>query len=266
MSDNNLNNENEELENQEPETTDNDVVEEAAQDVEEEIAAKESVLGVNAEQAVDGVGEPAVQFAQAEQIVTEDMGKKSAAPIIIGIVAVLVVIAIAIGAYLFINRNPYNRMGYINVSGKTIGEVAESLGKDLDEFLAEFELPAKMPADTTEAAAYYTIPASKIAEINGLELDQLKTMLKLDDTVNEKTPWGEAEGNIKLADYIGGDDYVEEFKEFYSLQDTVTGETLWKDIRNQVDQYNLEQRLKSEEDNAEPTVDPMVSGDLVPAE
>lgn len=166
------------------------------------------------------------------------------------VVAVIVVAAIVFGLLKFLNRNPYNAMGYVNVSGRTIGEVAADAGVELDQFLANYGLPADMPADTEEAAAYYNIPVKYIAQMYGMDIDSLKSMLGLGDDVTEDTPWGEAEGKSPLSKYIG-EDNLEEFKKEYGLGDEVTADTLWGEIRNIVDSKTLADREAQEQMDAE---------------
>lgn len=141
-----------------------------------------------------------------------------------------------------IETNPYNRMGYVDISGKTVQDIANTQGLTLEAFLKLYKLPEDMPGNTTEAAAYYTIPAGIIAEMNGLDFAALKDGLKLPENVTEDTPWGEAEGGITVADYIGGEDKLAEFKEKYGLGDEVTGATTWKEVRNKVDTVTKKER------------------------
>jgi hypothetical protein len=112
-----------------------------------------------------------------------------------------------------------------------------------------------MPGDTTEANAYYSIPAGVVAEMNGLDFATLKAMLKLPDDVTEDTAWGIAEGGILLADYIGGADKVDAFKAQYGFGDEVTAETPWGELRNTVDTITLEQRKAEEAAAAEAEVE-----------
>lgn len=196
--------------------------------------------------------------------VKKGSGGKIAAIVII-IVAVLAIAAVCV--YKIATRNPYNNMGYINVSGRTIGEVASQAGyNSVDEFLAEYGLPADMPEDTEESAAYYSIPVSKIAQMYGMEVADLKELLGLGDDVTDTTPWGEAEGKATLAKYIG-EDNLDEFKQEYGLGDEITGETLWGEVRNIVDKKTLEAQKaaadaeKNNADNSTPVGDEDVSGD-----
>lgn len=226
--------ENKNLENEVIEETTEEVVETVEETAEEVAETAEEVV----EEAAEVAAEPVVEVA-------EEVKKGSKKGAIIAVVVALVIIVTAVVTSMM-DFNKYNKMGYVDISGKTVQDIADAQGVTLAEFLEAYHLPEDMPGDTTEAAAYYTIPTGIVAEMNGLDFETLKTMLKLQDTVTEETPWGEAEGGILLADYIGGADKVDAFKEQYGLGDEVTAETPWGEIRNTVDTITLEKR-KAEE-------------------
>lgn len=232
----------------------NEIIEEATQEATEE-AVEEAVNGTAEEAAEESAQD--TDESQEEVVLTEEIpeeikkGSKTGAIIAVAVALVIVVAAVVTSTLDF---NKYNKMGYVDISGKTIQDIADAQGVTLSEFLETYELPSDMPGNTTEAAAYYTIPAGIIAEMNGLDFETLKAMLKLPDDVTEDTPWGEAEGGILLADYIGGEDKVEAFKEQYGFGDEVTSETTWGEIRNQVDTVTKEKneaKAAAEEDELE---------------
>ena len=172
------------------------------------------------------------------------------------ITAVIIIVAalILIGGSVFgmskaglFTTNKYNKMGYVNISGRTLEDVAADADMTVDEFKEEYQLPEDMTGDTYESAAFYNIPTGKIAEMYGMEFSDIIELLALPDTVTETTPWGEAEGEAPLKNYVG-EESVDAFKEEYELGDDVTGDTKWKDIRNIVDQKALDQRLAQEEE------------------
>ncbi len=213
---------------------------------------------------VDELSQEDIEYVtqQVEEIVTKKSGAGKVVAIVIVIVAVLA--AVGFGAFKYLTRNPYNEMGYINVSGRTIAEVAAEAGMGIDEFLATYSLPADMPEDTEESAAYYNIPVSKIAEMYGMDTAGIKEMLGLGDDVTDTTTWGEAEGKTTLAKYIG-EENIDAFKTEYGLGDEVTGETLWGEIRNIVDAKTVEMREAAEAEAAkaaeEGTADPEADAD-----
>lgn len=208
--------------------TNEEIVEEAIEEVETEQTAAE------VEPQAD-----AIEIAEPEEI-----KKGSKIGVVIAVAAAVIVIAAAIITSMM-ETNKYNKLGYIDISGKTVQDIIDAQGMELSEFLEMYSLPADMPADTTESAAYYTIPTKKIAEMYGMDFDTLKTSLNIPDTVTEDTTWGEAEGEIALADYVG-EDNLASFKEQYGLGDEVTGETKWKEIRTIVDTKQKEAREAQE--------------------
>lgn len=227
-----------------------EAVETAAGEAAEAVEEAEVNAETPGESAVDTSENPdeAISFDEAA-VINADEQKKSlpTAKIALGAVAVLVVAAIIVLAIIFAPRlfNKYNKAGYVDVSGRTIAEVAESAGMDLKDFLDSYGLPSDMPANTSESAAYYTIPCSRMATMYGMDFETLKSTLELPDTVTEDTPWGEAEGEARLSVYVG-EDNLDSFKEQYGLGDEVNGDTQWKEIRNIVDEYNRQQRIESE--------------------
>lgn len=230
-----------------------EVVEEAAPEVTEEA---EEVIEETAEEAEE-IAEEAFEDEDIEIVFdetlepTEVKAKGKAGKIVaIAVVAVIVIAAVVFGLFKLLNKNPYNEMGYVNVSGRTIAEVAADAGVELDQFLANYGLPADMPGDTEEAAAYYNIPVKYIAQMYGMDTESLKGMLGLGDDVTEDTPWGEAEGKSPLSKYVG-EENLEAFKAEYGLGDEITGETLWGEIRNIIDNKTLADREAQEQMDAQ---------------
>lgn len=219
---------------------------EAVEEVAEEVAAEEFVEEAAEEISEETTEEPVEEVAE-EPVVTEvvpepEETKKGSKKVgIIAVIVALIVIAAAIVTST-IDFNKYNRMGYVDISGQTIGDLAEQQGITLEEFLDMYSLPKDMTADTTEAAAYYNIPVGRIAQMYGMDFETLKTTLNLGAEVVAETPWGVAEGEVTLGDYVGAEN-VDAFKAQYALGEDVTAETKWKEIRNIVD---TEQKLARE--------------------
>ena len=254
----NKNLENEIIEKAAEETATEEIVEEVIETTED---AVEEVIETadDAEEVIEEAAEvvaEAVEELEATEEIPEEAKKGSKMGAIIAIIVAAVIIIAAVATSMM-NFNKYNKLGYVDISGKTVQDIADAQGITLAEFLEAYSLPADMPGDTTEANAYYSIPTGVIAEMNGLDFATLKSMLKFQDDVTEETPWGIAEGGILLADYIGGADKVDAFKEQYGLGDEVTAETPWGEIRNTVDTIELEKRQAEEAAAA--------TGDLVDA-
>ncbi len=213
------------------EETANETAEEVVEEITEAVEEVVEEIAEEAEETTNEVAEIAEEVAK-EVMEPESIKKGSKIGAIIAVVVAIVVIAAAVLTSV-IETNKYNKMGYVDISGLTVQDILDQQGMSLEDFLAMYDLPADMPADTTEAAAFYNIPMAKMAEMNGTDFVTLKEALKFPETVTEDTPWGVAEGELKLKDYIG--DNLDRFKEQYGLGDEVTGETQWKEVRTVVD-------------------------------
>lgn len=149
-----------------------------------------------------------------------------------------------------VSDNPYNNLGYLNVSGRTMSDVAAEADMPLDELLEKYHLPADLPPDTYESAAYNMIPFGVIIEMNGFTgmetVESAKRVLELPDWITYDTPWGEAIDEAPLRAYIG-EEYLENFKAYYGLNDTVNGDTLFKEVRRIVDAKEKENVSSSAE-------------------
>jgi len=132
------------------------------------------------------------------------------------------------------STNRYNNMGYVDISGLTIQDMADNQKISLSDFLSKYGLPENMPADTTESAAYYTIPVKIMAQMYGMDYETMKETLNFPDYVTEDTPWGDAEGEVTLEYYIGIEN-IQDFKDVYFFGDEITADTKWKEVRYTVD-------------------------------
>ena len=238
----------EEIVSEAQETAAEEVAEAAAQTAEN--IAGEADDEITADAVADDLsydGDSAEYFVENTEV------KKTpvAAIVCAAVAAVLVIAALVLYfmGYFGLWFNKYNRK-YINTTGRTISEVADTAGMTVKEFLELYDLPKSMPANTYESAAFYTMPASKVAEMYGTTFDDLKEQFGLPDGVSEKDAWGDVEGEITLDTYTNGN--VDAFKEYYGLGDEVTGETKIKEVRNTIDQKTKEQvdAQKAEEEAA----------------
>lgn len=218
-------------------------------------------------------GEPIIAQSTGDwgSATMSEPAKKSKAVVIAIIAAIVIAVAaIGIGGYIFMEQslginylsfNKYNRQ-YVDVTGRTIEEIATAQNQTVAEFLEEYSLPADMPKNTNENAAYYTIPAKNIAKMYGMDFATMKTMLSLGDDVTEDTPWGQIEGEMTVGDQIGGEENLASFKEKMGLDDKVTIDTKWKEIRMTIDRKSRQDRIKSEK---EPKQDaPAIDGGAAP--
>lgn len=252
--------ENKEFLNSNNEESVEDTAEEIAEETVEE--AMEDVAEETLEETAEDMAEEVSEAVEANEDFSESFDKevevpkkkKPVVPIIIAAAIVVLAAALFIGNRIYMKSyNPYNHMGYINTTGDTIADVAEKMGMTLEEFLAEYDLPADMRADTEEAAAYYMIPVSKIAEMYYTDFETFANYYGLDESVTADTPWGEALDSMTLNKMVG-EEYLEEFIEEYELGENVNGDTKWGEVRRQVDKINYE-RTKAQEKEAETAED-----------
>ncbi len=135
--------------------------------------------------------------------------------------------------------------GYIDVTGRTVAEVAKERGLTLEEYLSEYDLPPDMPGLVSETEANYTIPVHRMLDMYGMSFESFKQMFDIPDGIDENSPWGIAIGEAPVGAYIDmyvGKDSLEKFKEQYDLPDSVENDTKWKEVREQVDAAKKKQR------------------------
>lgn len=200
----------------------------------EEAAEKdENTEEISAEQAPQQTEESNPESAPAKK------NKKT----VIGVsVAAVVVIVAAVLLIMFKNTlfNPYIK-DYIDVNGITIGETADRQGMEYSDFLEFYDLPKDMPKSTPQQAAVYNIPAGRYAEaIVGWDFESMKQQLGWGDDITEETTIGDALDQTTIGNYVG-EDRFEEFKSTFGLDDSVTVDTLWGEVRNIVDTKQKEE-------------------------
>ena len=261
-----------------------EVVEEAAEAVEEaEEAAEEATEAEDAEEMEKTIEKVKAELSEVDLAVQEALAARDAADAVakaeknkklklIGIIAGIVIILAGVIISGFVSKdadgnmrinsysgwlpkltNKYNHMGYVDVTGNTIGDIAESMGVNVEDFKEEFGLPENMPASTSEMTAMYYIPADIYGGMYGLDFDTMKDILHIPDTTEDGEPitaetlWGVVQGEIAVADYVGdtGDgEAVKSFKEKLGFGDEVTGETKWKEVRKAVDESNRKAEIE----------------------
>ena len=219
-------------------------VEETAEKAEEIIEAAEEAVEEAAQEiaeTVEEIAEEATEIVEAAEEAAGDIvpPQKKKCPLCAIITAAVILVLAVFCTLLGLGKfpkiyNKYNHMGYVNITGKTIADIADEAGMDLSELLAQYNLPEDMPANTQESAAYYVMPVKTIAQMYGMSFDDMKELLGFGEDVTEDTEWGKAEGEVTLEKYIG-EDNLASFKEKYGFGDEVTLETKWKEVRKTVD-------------------------------
>ena len=123
----------------------------------------------------------------------------------------------------------------------TAEELADKMGMSFEDFITYYDLPEDLPKDLNSNAVEKTIPVGKIAEMNRYSsFDEFKESMGWDDSITEETRLGVALDKTQLKYYVGEEQF-EAFKAEYGFGDEITLETLYGDVRVQV-----EEKMKEE--------------------
>lgn len=251
---------------------------------EAEVAAEEAEADAEeAEEAAEGEEAPEEELSEVDKAVAQAMAERDAQEAqkkadklkktkMIAIIAAAVIVVGGVIGSGFVSRsasggirfntysgwlpksiNKYNR-GYVNVTDTTIGELADSMGIEVSDFLEEFELPADMPGSTYEMAAIYNLPTKVYCQMYYSDFETIKDLIGIPDktedgeAITEDTPWGVALDEVPVGKYIsdsGDGAELEKFKEQHGFGDEVTLETKWKEVRDTVDKASRKARRDS---------------------
>lgn len=233
----------------------------AAMDNEDEESTEEAEKYISKEMLLDEVivlrGENAA-LKKSNKII------KNVLRAIVAVVICAALIFAGIRVYKYV-YNPYNHMGYYNISGKTLADVAEDSGMSLEEVRFELRLPDDVKADTYWDAVEFIVPASYMAQVQyGVDFETIKQAFQFGDEITGMSTWGEAMDTMPLSVYCGSEEDVAEFAREYDLGDNVTGETLWGEVRKQVNKKQYEEYLAQQAtEKVEEDLDPPAEENLV---
>ena len=264
---------NEENENVEAQSTEEVVEELVPESIEENADTTDEQTAGEEEPAYEAVavdGDADIQLEENtvdnNQQLNGNSNKASKKTTIIAVVAAAVVVVGIVIAALFIfggpskvlnifpSSNKYNRE-FVDVTGRTIEQVADQSGMDLKQFLEMYGLPEDMPADTYENAAYYSIPMEKIAsKIYGIELSELREKMGIPDEIADDARWVDALDSLPLSKITSSTDF-DAFKQRFNLGDDITPDTKYGEVRKTIDEQQMQMRIESEKQNAEQSDD-----------
>lgn len=138
--------------------------------------------------------------------------------------------------------NKYNEMDFVNTANRTLAEIALEKEITVDEFKKMYGLPEDMPADTNEAAAFYSMTVENVAKMYGVDTEEFIAQLKegsvSDVQIDKDTVYDQAYSSISIKHHIG-DLSFEDFKTAYQLSDDITEDSMIGEIRNQVSRKQL---------------------------
>ena len=212
-------------------------VEEAFEEAEEDFTEAEKYLDTNL--FIDEIAELRMEnesLRKSNNVLKGVLG---------GILAVALAVILAFGGMTAYKTlyNPYNHMGYYNISGMTLEDVAAMNNMSIEEAKEMLNLPDDVKGNTYYDVVEFLIPVSQMAEMYGADVETLKEVFSLGEEITAESTWGEAIDSMPLSVYLGSEEMVAEFVAEYNLGDEVTGETLWGEIRKTVNKIDYERHL-----------------------
>lgn len=167
----------------------------------------------------------------------------------------------------------YNNLGYLNVSGKTLGDICKEENIEVNDFLEKYGLPKDMTKDTYYDVAVYMMPVIVRAEIEKTDFETMKEKFNIPDSigiditsdklwdklkslffgpqyvrerieVTEYIPWGLIYDELKLEDIYDGD--FEKLKYEYNFGNDITIHTKMKEVRPIMEKVQIQERKKKE--------------------
>ncbi len=237
----------------------NEILEEGTESLTEEMEEVAEETVEEAEEAVEEITEEAEdevedsteaeKYVDVKLLIAENAKLKRTNKvlkgILTGIVAIVLVVAIAFGGVNLYKTvyNPYNHMGYYNISGMTIEDVAELNDMTVEEVIEMFSLPEDISPNTYYDVMEFLIPVSYMAEMYGIDVETMKEAFGFGDEITGDSTWGEALDSMTLLTYLGSEELVDEFKADYGFGDEVTSETLWGKVRAKANKIDYERHL-----------------------
>lgn len=206
----------------------NEILEEVAEAVEETV-----------EEIVEDVVATEEETAQAAVDVdyyVKKINSLKAKNRVLAVILALVILAVAgfTGYKAYVNYNPYNNMGIPNTSSMTLLNVARMYGVSVDELKEQYQLPEDVKDNTYYDVVQYITPTSVILQMSGMDFEAAKEQFKFSDDVTPETLWWDAEATIPVSVYFGTGDMFEELKKEYGLDESVTEDTPWGEVREHV--------------------------------
>ena len=147
--------------------------------------------------------------------------------------------------------NKYNPMGYPVIEGKTFGDAAKVYNCSYKKFLKDNNFPLDIPKNTPIFVAEYYMRVKDVAEKNySMDYETFKNEVGIPESatlkngktvkINENTMWYIVKDELPLSSIIKEKDFAE-YKTYYGLGDEVTQDTLYKEVRPQIEKVLVEE-------------------------
>lgn len=148
-------------------------------------------------------------------------------------------------------EDKYNPMGYPVIEGKTFGDAANVYNCSYKKFLADNNFPSDIPKNTPIFVAEYYMRVKDVAEKNySTDYETFKSELGIPESatlengktikINENTMWYIVKDELPLSSIVKERDFLE-YKAYYGLGDEVTTDTLYKEVRPQIEKVLVEE-------------------------
>ncbi len=169
----------------------------------------------------------------------------------INFVIILIIVAIlAAGSWAVYQKISSNMLDKAIADGtapQTVETYARQADLSVEDYLALYEISDSSVNGKTEMSDLIdVITVNSYALLSGSDFDTFVEENGLTDKVTPETLWTEAQLLIPLGTYIGGDEYVDEFKEYYELDDSVTAQTPWGDLADVIAEKDEQKAAEAE--------------------
>lgn len=153
----------------------------------------------------------------------------------INFVIILIIVAIlAAGSWAVYGKISSNLLDKAIADGtapQTVETYARQADLSVEDYLALYEISDPSVNGKTEMSDLMdVITVNSYALLSGSDFDTFVEENSLTDKVSADTLWSDAQLLIPLGKYIGGDEYVDDFKSYYELDESVNAQTPWGDL------------------------------------
>lgn len=166
------------------------------------------------------------------------------------VITVIIVAVLGLGVWAVVPKVRENLANNANNTAGTetvtVAQLAETAGKSVDEYLAEYGLAGTdITGETDYQTALYAMTLENFAKANGTTADDIKSEYKLPESVTNETPWSEAMLEMPAGMAMGGDEQFAQAKEAYGLGEEFTADSRWGDVQNAIIESMVAQQAAS---------------------
>lgn len=166
------------------------------------------------------------------------------------VITVIIVAVLGLGVWAVVPKVRENLANNANNTAGTetvtVAQLAETAGKSVDEYLAEYGLAGTdITGETDYQTALSAMSLENFAKANGTTADDIKSEYKLPESVTNETPWSEAMLEMPAGMAMGGDDQFAQAKEAYGLGEEFTADSRWGDVQNAIIESMVAQQAAS---------------------